>query len=42
MVAPGFVQFNLTVPDVPDGEYPLIANIGGVPSSSKVYITVKR
>lgn len=43
MVSPGFVQFNVTVPDsVADGEYALTANIGGVISSNKVFITVKR
>jgi uncharacterized protein (TIGR03437 family) len=42
LVLPGLVQFNITVPDLPDGEYQLTANLGGVVSSGKVYITVKR
>lgn len=43
LVAAGLYQFNVTVPDtLSDGDYPLIAEVGGVTSSSNVYITVQR
>ncbi|MCC7343193.1 MAG: hypothetical protein IT170_19075 [Bryobacterales bacterium] len=43
LVAAGLYQFNVTVPaTLADGDYPLIAEVGGVTSSSNVYITVQR
>jgi len=43
LVAAGLYQFNVTVPGtLADGDYPLIAEVGGVTSSSNVYITVQR
>jgi uncharacterized protein (TIGR03437 family) len=43
LVAAGLYQFNVTVPaTLADGDYPLIAEVGGVSSSSNVYITVQR
>ncbi len=43
LVAAGLYQFNVTVPDtLADGEYPLIAETGGVTSSANVYIPIKR
>jgi len=38
----GLYQFNLKVPDVPDGDVPLVAQISGASSASNVLITVKR
>jgi len=43
LVAAGLYQFVVTVPDtLADGEYPIIAEVGGVNSSSNVYITVQK
>jgi uncharacterized protein (TIGR03437 family) len=43
LVAAGLYQFNVTVPDtLADGEYPLIAETGGVTSSANVYIPIQR
>ena len=44
-LAPGVVglyQFNITVPDVPDGDYPVTFQAGAVKTSLAVYVTVKR
>jgi uncharacterized protein (TIGR03437 family) len=43
LVFAGLYQFNVTVPStLADGDHPLIAEIGGVTSSTNVYITVQR
>jgi uncharacterized protein (TIGR03437 family) len=43
LVAAGLYQFVVTVPDtLTDGEYPLIAEIDSVSSSSNVYVTVQK
>lgn len=43
LVAAGLYQFNVTVPaTLANGEYPLIAEVGGVSSSDNVYIPVQR
>lgn len=43
LVAPGLYLFNVTVPTtLADGEYPLIAEIGGISSSAAVYVVVQR
>lgn len=43
LVAAGLYQFNVTVPaTLANGDYPLIAEVGGVVSSSNVYISVQR
>jgi hypothetical protein len=44
-LAPGVVglyQFNITVPDAPDGDYPVTFQAGAVKTSQAVYVTVKR
>jgi uncharacterized protein (TIGR03437 family) len=43
LVAAGLYQFNVTVPaTLEDGDVQLIAEVGGVASSSSVYITIQR
>lgn len=42
LVAPGLYQFNITIPDLADGDYPIIADIGGVRSSATVFLTIKK
>lgn len=41
VVSPGLYQFNLTVPEVPDGDVPITAQIGAMQSSSKLMVSVK-
>lgn len=38
----GLCQFNVTVPDLPDGDASIVAEIGGVLSQDGVYITIQR
>jgi uncharacterized protein (TIGR03437 family) len=42
LIAPGLYQFNITIPDLADGDYLIQAEIGSERSSDKVYLTVKR
>jgi uncharacterized protein (TIGR03437 family) len=42
LVAPGLYQFNVTIPDLADGDFPIIADIGGVRSSATVFLTVHK
>ena len=42
LVASGEYQFNVTVPDVPNGDQPVIAEIGGATTQSGAFITVQR
>jgi uncharacterized protein (TIGR03437 family) len=43
LVAAGLYQFNVTVPaTLADGEYPVVAEVGGIFSSSTVYLPVQR
>lgn len=42
MVSNGLYQFNIMVPEVPDGDQTLIAEIGGVRSQSTLRLTVQR
>ncbi len=42
LVSPGLYQFNLTIPDVVDGDQPIVAEIGAVKSAANVHLTVKR
>ncbi|HEX5430983.1 MAG TPA: hypothetical protein VFW83_03390, partial [Bryobacteraceae bacterium] len=44
-LAPNFVglyQFNITVPDVPDGDVPVTFEVGGVQTTQTMYVTVHR
>jgi uncharacterized protein (TIGR03437 family) len=36
----GLYQFNLTVPDVPDGDAPITVNVGGVQAQQGLFLTV--
>ena len=42
LVGAGQYQFNVKVPDVPDGDHAIIAEIGGVQSPGSAYLTVQR
>jgi uncharacterized protein len=42
LVAPGLYQFNITVPDSPDGAQPIVAGFGTVGSSRSVMLTIQR
>jgi uncharacterized protein (TIGR03437 family) len=42
LVSSGFYQFNVTVPDVAEGDQPVSAEIGATRSTGGVYITVGR
>jgi uncharacterized protein (TIGR03437 family) len=39
--APGLYQFNVVVPNVADGDQPLLVNIGNAASQPNVFVTVK-
>jgi uncharacterized protein (TIGR03437 family) len=41
IVSPGLYQFNLTVPEIPDGDVPVTAQIGAIQSSSKLMVSIK-
>jgi uncharacterized protein (TIGR03437 family) len=38
----GLYQFNVVVPEVPDGDQPITAQIGGVPTQQPVYLTIQQ
>jgi uncharacterized protein (TIGR03437 family) len=40
IVGAGLYQFNVTVPDLPSGDHPLVAEIAGFRSQANAYITV--
>lgn len=42
LVSPGLYQFNITVPDLADGDYPVTAEIGGVWTSKFVKLRIAR
>jgi uncharacterized protein (TIGR03437 family) len=42
LVSPGLYQFNITVPELPDGEYPVTAEVAGVRTSKMVKLEIKR
>ena len=42
IVAPGEYQFNVIVPELPDGEYPVVATIGGISTQSGLSIAVHK
>src|SRR5205814_1129420 len=41
MTGAGMYRFNLTVPDLPDGDYPITASIGGVRTQSVARIRIQ-
>lgn len=44
LVAPGLYQFNVTVPNLPDGDYAIVAEVGGVRSGTRspVLLSIRR
>ena len=38
----GLYQFNVRIPDVPDGDQLVVAEIGGVRSQDKTFLTIER
>ena len=42
VTAAGLCQFNVVVPDVANGDYPVVASVGGVRTSSAARIRVQR
>lgn len=42
LVGPGLYQFNVTVPDLADGDHAIIAEAGGARSPANVFLTVRR
>jgi uncharacterized protein (TIGR03437 family) len=41
LVEAGLYQFNVTVPNVPDGDAAVVAQIGGVQTQTGVLITIQ-
>ncbi len=42
LVSPGLYQFNVTVPDLPDGDYPVTAEVSGVRTAKFVKLRITR
>ena len=42
LVSPGLYQFNLTIPDLADGDHAIVAEIGATRSSATVFLAVRR
>ena len=42
LVLPGLYQFNVTIPDLADGDHAIVAEAGGARSSATVFISVRR
>lgn len=42
LVGVGLYQFNVTIPDLPDGDYPVTATVGGVRTQSIARIRIQR
>lgn len=42
LVGPGLYQFNVTVPNLPNGDAPVVATIGGVSSQTGVSLTIQQ
>lgn len=42
LVGPGLYQFNVTIPDLADGDHAIVAEAGGARSSATVFLTVRR
>jgi len=40
--AAGLYQFNVVVPDLPDGDIPVVAEVGGVRTQDGAFITIRR
>ena len=42
MVGSGFYQINARIPELPNGDHPIVVETGGARSASNVYITIQR
>jgi uncharacterized protein (TIGR03437 family) len=42
IVGPGLYQFNVVVPNVPDGDNPILIEIGGMTSQASAFLSVQR
>lgn len=42
LVGPGLYQFNMTIPNLADGDHAIVAEVGGVSSSPTVFLTVQQ
>ena len=42
LVSPGLYQFNVTVPNLPNGDAAVLARIGGVATQAGVSVTVQQ
>lgn len=42
LISPGLYQFNVTVPDLPNGDYPVTAEVGGVRTGKFVKLRIER
>lgn len=42
LVSPGLYQFNVTVPDLPNGDYPVTAEVAGVRTTKMVKLRIER
>jgi protocatechuate 3,4-dioxygenase, beta subunit len=42
LVSPGLYQFNVTVPDLPNGDYPVTAEVAGVRTAKMVKLRIER
>lgn len=42
LVSPGLYQFNITIPEVPDGAQPIVASFGSASSSRSVMLNIQR
>jgi uncharacterized protein (TIGR03437 family) len=42
LVSPGLYQFNVVVPNLPDGDWGVVADIGGTTTQAGAFITVRR
>jgi uncharacterized protein (TIGR03437 family) len=42
LVSAGLYQFNVTIPDLPDGDYPVAASIGGMRTRSVARVRIQR
>jgi uncharacterized protein (TIGR03437 family) len=42
LISPGLYQFNITVPDLPNGDYPVSVSIGGAQGSNRLSVNIQR
>jgi uncharacterized protein (TIGR03437 family) len=42
LISPGLYQVNITVPNLPDGDYPVVASVGGARTGKAMRLRVQR